>query len=563
MQTETRQCQSCKQEFFIDLDDFAFYQTIKVPPPTWCPRCRRLRRFAWTGYHILYKRPCTKTGEQLISIYHPDAPYKTYRQDIWWSDQWDPKSYGREYDFSRPFFEQYDELLKDVPSPVLHTSHATLVHSEYCNAVSDLKNCYLLFMADRAENCAYFNSCSIAKDCLDLTFSNNNELCYDGLNITKCYRTIFSEDCSECHDVYFSKDLVGCSDCFGCIGLRKKQFHIFNQPYAKEEYQKKIKEFDFGSYVRMCEYRSQADAHFLKFPRKNFHGIKAYNSSGDYLYNCKNVRNSYWVDTAEDVRYSELLQALNTAKSYDYSGFAYNAEWVYECTWVGINTSNVKFCYWNYSAHDVEYCYGCHSSGNLFGCAGLRNGEYCILNKQYSKEGYFEMVEKIKKQMSEVPYMDKLGRKYQYGEFFPAEICPWKYNETRAQEYFPITKEEALVNGFSWRDPDLREYQMATMAIPDHIKDVTDDILQAIFKCEACGRNYRLIRMELEFYRRMNLPIPRKCYLCRDGERIRKLNPMDIYDRTCAKCGKDIQTSYAPDRPEIVYCEGCYQSEVV
>ncbi|MBI2623693.1 MAG: hypothetical protein HYW65_03940 [Candidatus Liptonbacteria bacterium] len=561
MNSEQRQCQSCKQKFTIEPDDFAFYETIKVPPPTWCPRCRRLRRFAWTGYHILYKRPCD-TGEQLISIYHPDAPYTTYTQEKWWSDEWDSKSYGRVYDFSRPFFEQYDELLKSVPSPTLHTEHSTLVNSEYCNAVSDLKNCYLLFMADRAENCAYFHSCSIAKDSLDLTFSNSNELCYDGLNLTKCYRALFSENCSECRDVYFSKDLVGCSDCFGCIGLRKKQFHIFNQPYSKEEYQQKIKEFDFGSYARMREYKEKAATHFLKFPRKNFHTLKAYNSSGDYLYNCKNVRDSFWVDTAEDVRYSELLQAQNSAKCYDYSGFSLNAQWVYECTWVGINTSNVKFCYWNYSAHDVEYCYGCHSSGNLFGCVGVRNSEYCILNKQYSKEEYLDLVEKIKKQMSEIPYTDTLGRKYRYGDYFPNEICPWRYNETRAQEYFPVAKEEALAKGFSWRDPDLREYQQATMVIPDHINDVKDDILQAILKCEECGKNYRLIRMELEFYRHMNIPIPRKCYLCRDLGRIRELNPMDIYSRICAKCGKDMQTSYAPARPEIVYCEACYQNEV-
>ncbi len=29
------------------------------------------------------------------------------------------------------------------------------------------------------------------------------------------------------------------------------------------------------------------------------------------------------------------------------------------------------------------------------------------------------------------------------------------------------------------------------------------------------------------------------------------------------RCPNEFETSYAPDRPEIVYCESCYQSEVV
>jgi hypothetical protein len=383
------------------------------------------------------------------------------------------------------------------------------------------------------------------------------------LNLDRCYRALFSRDCADCHDIYLCQDLVGCSDCFGCIGLRQKQFHIFNQPYSKEDYHKKLKELDCGSYTRLRELRKEAAAHFLKFPRKNFHTLKAYNSSGDYLYNCKNVHDSYWVDTAEDIRYSQFLQALNSAKCYDYSGFALNAEWIYECAWVGINTKNLRFTYWNYSAHDLDYCFGCHSSGNLFGCVSVRNGEYCILNKQYSKEEYFDLVRRIKEQMAQVPYKDVLGREYRYGDFFPNELCPWKYNETRGHEYFPLAKEQALAAGFGWRDPDTREYQESTVQLPDHIKDATDDILKETLKCADCGKNYLLIRLELDFYRRLNIPQPRECPLCRGLGRIRELNPMGIYDRTCAKCSKAIQTSYAPERPEIVYCEQCYQAEVV
>ena len=121
----------------------------------------------------------------------------------------------------------------------------------------------------------------------------------------------------------------------------------------------------------------------------------------------------------------------------------------------------------------------------------------------------------------------------------------------------------AKEQGFIWREDDKKVYKPQTVTLPDHIRDVSDSVLQEILTCENCGKNYQVIQMELEFLRRYNLPIPNQCPLCRDRARINSLNSIKIYYRTCANCHKDIQTSYAPDRPEIVYCEQCYRAEVV
>src|SRR3989344_4360032 len=231
---------------------------------------------------------------------------------------------------------------------------------------------------------------------------------------------------------------------------------------------------------------------------------------------------------------------------------------MYECCWCGLDSRNVKFSGWNYFNHDIEYCFGCHHSSNLFGCVNIPRGEYCILNKQCSKEEYWNLLPKIKKQMMEVPYSDRLGRKYYYGEMLPAELSPWAYNEATVYEWFPITKEEAILKGLNWRDLDPRSYQDTTMEIPEHIKDVEENVLQAVLKCANCGKNYQIIKKELQFLRRFNFPIPRQCPLCRDRARIKLLNPMTIFERSCAKCNEGIETSYAPTRPEIVYCESCY-----
>src|SRR3989344_3296041 len=144
MNTETRQCQNCKSNFIIEPDDFAFYEKIHVPPPTFCPECRMQRRMIWRNIMALHRNTCRAPGhsEDLVSIFHPRTPVTVYDQKYWWSDEWDPLSYGKPYDFSRPFFEQYRDLFRAVPHPNL--SNKNPVGTEYSNMTVDSKNCYLI-----------------------------------------------------------------------------------------------------------------------------------------------------------------------------------------------------------------------------------------------------------------------------------------------------------------------------------------------------------------------------------------------------------------------------------
>jgi len=553
MNSETKNCQNCKSEFTIESDDFAFYEMMKVPPPTWCPRCRMIRRLGWEGQRMLYKRPCAFTGDNIITFYHPDSPHVIYRQDIWWSDKWDPKSYGREYDPARPFFEQWGELFHETPLPALHTEHTTMVESDYCNAAANLKNCYLVFSADNSKDCAYGRGVNDATNTIDAKNVHFTELCHDVIMVDKSYQVFSSQYCENSYDIWFSRDLAGCSNCIGCINLRSKQNHIFNKPVTKEEFQRFVQELDLGSHAKRLEFRRKAEAFFLTQPRKAVRNIRAVRSSGDYLYDCKNVRDSYLVYGGENMRYCHFQEVAKTVNAYDYSSFGLGAELVYEAAWCGLSVYNLKFGVWNYHARDIEYCFGCHGSGNLFGCIGIRNGEYSILNKAYAKEEYLALRERI------IADMKKRG---EYGEFFPAELSPWAYNESRGPEIVSLTKQEAIAYGFAWREENPRQYREATTITPDHINDVPDTLTKEILKCENCGRNYQIIFSELAFYRRFSIPIPHECPLCRDNARTLFLNPAMIYMRTCAKCNQRIETSYAPDRPEIVYCESCYQNEV-
>jgi hypothetical protein len=214
---------------------------------------------------------------------------------------------------------------------------------------------------------------------------------------------------------------------------------------------------------------------------------------------------------------------------------------------------------------DSDYTDWCHEVHDLFGCVSLRNKSYCILNKQYSKDDYEILRTKI---------IEDMTKRGEYGEFFPKEIAPFAYNETVVQEFAQLTKAQALARGFRWRDPDTRDY-VATVqasALLDSVLDVTDTILKETISCahagtcnDSCTTAFRIIPSELAFYRDINLPLPRLCPNCRHAERLTYRNPFKLWHRTCMKagCKSEFETPYAPERPEIVYCESCFQEAVL
>ena len=593
-------CQNCKNSFVIEPEDFKFYEKIKVPPPTWCPECRMVRQMNFRNERSLYNRKCDAVGhsEVLVSMFPPQSRVKVYDYKFWWSDSWDALEYGRDYDFSRPFFEQFDDLMESVPHPNLVNKNT--INSDYCNSVLDLKNCYLVFAASVVENTFYSSWLDFVKDSMDNFWTVKCELCYESLLCDESYNIKFCGFCLQCIDSSFLWDCRGCSNCFGCIGLRNKSYHIFNKPYPKEEYFKKINEYDVGSYISLKRLFEEFKRFRLDYPYRFARITRSINSTGDNIQNSKNAFNCFDIrgDGAEDCRYVSVIVGKDIKDAHSTFIIVTNGSLIYDSASI-INASSILFSKKIWTGHNIQYSYNCHGCNNLFACIGLRSKSYCILNKQYTKEEYLKLVARIMKHMDEMPYVDKKGRIYKYGEFFPPELSPFAYNETIAQEYFPLTKEEAIEKGYSWKDPEPRNYkiQISNDKLPDHIKDVKDDIVGQVIECqhqgkcnEQCTEAYKIIPQELAFLRKMNLPLPRLCPNCRHYQRIRQRNPLKLWHRRCEcegqksktknqnqytntadhihhkkdeHCPNEFETTYAPERPEIVYCEQCYLREVV
>jgi hypothetical protein len=269
------------------------------------------------------------------------------------------------------------------------------------------------------------------------------------------------------------------------------------------------------------------------------------------------------VGGVENCKWAQLITVKPAKDCYDYSGWGNNAELVYESSAVGENVSNVKFTYHSFTdISNLEYCLWDVGGKNNFGCVSLKRKPYCILNKQYSKEEYEKLRGKIIADMKVNPYIDAIGRKFYYGEFFPPDMSRFPYNKSNAMRFFPKTKEEALSMGYEWDDsvsPTV-EYTILASDLPDKIAETTDEILKEVIKCDTCERSYRIVQGELNLLRKMNLPVPHECPKCRENARFAKINMPGMYHRNCAKCGEKIYTPYAPEDPRIVYCVKDYQA---
>jgi hypothetical protein len=554
-------CKQCSQAFEITDEDLAFYDKVSpvfngkkelITPPTQCHHCRLQRRMACVNQLSLYERTCDLTGSSIISNIRPGSPYKVYRQQDWHGDAWDALEYGKDFDFKRPFFDQWNELCLAVPRPSLFTGYEFDENAAYTNHSGKNKDCYLIFDSDENRDCYYSYSINSCVNCLDCFRVRKSELCYQCVDCVQCYGSSYLQDCDNCTQSMFLKNCTGCKNCLMCSNLKNKEYHVENKQVTKEEFEK-YKSM-LNSTGTITSSHARFDALKLEHPQKYMHGMQNENVVGDYLVNCKDAYMCFDSEDLWDCRY--VFQGFMPLKSCMDIQECGDGELLYECSVMGYNVHSSAFCsHVLASISDMYYCSLCPHSKNCFGCIGLQRKQYCVFNKQYTKEEYETLVPKI------IAHMRSTN---EWSEFFPITISTYAYNESLAQDYYPMTKEEVLAKGWAWLDESDKQgqYLGPQIAVPETIEEVDDDICKKILTCEASGKQYKIIPQELKFYRQMQLPIPRESFFVRHKNRMKLRNPRKLWQRSCAKCLKDIQTTYRPDRPEIIYCERCYLETV-
>jgi len=133
--------------------------------------------------------------------------------------------------------QQIKELRKRVPNLGIHQ-----VQCENCigNHISQSGNCLQCFDIFASEDCLYNVEANGNKNCCDLTVCFETEWSY------QCVQSPLCHNCNFLYQVDSSKDCEFCAysrnlrNCFGCVYLENKEYHILNKPYAPNEYKKEV-----------------------------------------------------------------------------------------------------------------------------------------------------------------------------------------------------------------------------------------------------------------------------------------------------------------------------------
>lgn len=549
----------CGQTFDVTDEDLAFYQkmppmfggkTCSIPPPTRCPDCRTVRRMRCRNERFLYRRTCDLSGKSILSSYPSGTPFPVYEREEWLSDRWDPMTYGRAIKVDQSFLAQFGELLQAVPRAALNGKNVE--NCDYCNFSFNSRDCYLTPCSYYSESLLYSYWMLYAKDCVDCSYLFRSQRCYESTDCNhsyECFHCTLCHSCSDCHQSY---DCVGCSHCFGCVGLRHKSYCVFNEQLTPDAYAKQLPVLR-EKFATDHALRRTRDALMSPHPRRASTQEKTEECTGDYVFESSRCTSSFQVFLSQDCRF--LQDADSTHDSMD----TYHAGWsrlLYE-TYSPVRLHSAAFSTQCWDGSNVYYCDTCQSCTDCFGCVALKHGRYCILNKQYTKEEYERLVPVI---------IGTMRRDGHWGEF-PLPVSDMHtYNETMAQEYFPLTKDQALTRGYRWSDYEVplpkAEKIIKASDLPSSIDDIPDDILRWAIECDTTKKLFKVIKQELDFYRQMSLPVPRLHPDERHRRRMALRNPRKLWSRQCAKCSKPIETTYAPDRLETVFCEECYLKEV-
>lgn len=205
---------------------------------------------------------------------------------------------------------------------------------------------------------------------------------------------------------------------------------------------------------------------------------------------------------------------------------------------------------------DVEYSELLSSCEHCFGCIGLHQKRFCIFNKQYTEEAYYDLVDRIKTAML------KAG---EYGEFFPYATALISYNASHADVMYPLKKEDVLRLGARW-------YEVPTNDIPDarpiselpvRLTETTDEILKYGYACPISGRPFRIVGPELELHRKLNVALPRSHPTLRRKLLMRKHGQLRFYAGNCVTCQSPYQTRIPPEKNLPIICESCYQKVLI
>ncbi len=345
-------------------------------------------------------------------------------------------------DNQKSFFKTLGQLFKTVPKELCFQMGSG-ENTDYADVVWWSRNVYLSnFIVYDCENVCYsmvarehcvniFNSLMIFKNCDNV---------YSSVWVIESYNIFYSRYIKNSSDIWFSKNLIWCTHCIWCSDLENKSYCIQNKQYNKEEYFQKYK-------------------HLLanKWKFSKFFGQVSWEGQN---FGSNNVTGNFVIDS-EEVKDCHLSYNLKKSNKVIFGWWEYGDEnfvdvfiwgawqWknIYAVNWTA-ETENVYCSTLVVKSSEIYYSFWLDACSYCFGCIGLKNKSYCILNKQYTKEERYDKVDEIFTQME---------KDWTLWKFFPWSMNPFYFNDTAAYLIDDtFTKEEVEAEGYLRRDEKIK-----------------------------------------------------------------------------------------------------------
>ena len=558
----TRKCkwagehQYCEGEFKIESEDINFLKMLRAPAPNYCPTCRRIRRLVYMNFSRLFVRKCDVPGhnENMISILSSECPFPVYDYKYFIGDEFNPFSFGITYNHGDDPIEVLTSLRKVFPMPSFLNRDPSSVNSDYSNGGRDLKNGYYVMACYHVEDAWYSGMLTKCRNVMDSRVLIDSEFVYEGLYSFNIYKSSFIYFSNDCLESMFLFDCRNCQNCFGCVNLRNAKYCVYNEQFTKEQYEEFLKSVYPLSRKSLQGYEEKFWGLVKNLPMNGSRNVASDNVAGVNIKNSKNLFDVVDANNAENIRHADGPTFHNDSMDLLFSG---KSSYLYMTTNIGSQSSRVKFSVSSKFCTDSEFIFNSKNLNHCFMCFGLQNKSYCVLNKQYDENEYYKIVDEIKFAML---------NKGEYSDGVGMEFSAQSYNFSLGQVAFPLTDEQILkLGGYVAEEPESNVGNTETIKYSDlsiYIDDINDNIVNKAIICEESGRPFKIVSTELDFYRRMNLPLPNIHPLLRIQRRIRFVPDGKKYKTVCQKCDKDMESVFDPKEKYILYCEKCYQQEV-
>ncbi len=411
-----------------------------------------------------------------------------------------------------PFLQQFQKFFSTSPKMAL-LDYGNNENVRYADTVYGAKNSYMTISVwDICENVLYsitiFGHCTNVLNSMLIT--SNCENIYHCVNVTDSFNIFYSKYIHNCANIRFSSNLIWCQECIFCSWLENKQYHINNVSYTKEEFHKQKE----AILARKSEYIS-----FFQNLSNEASPRSVNNCKWNGISFSENLEDAYFVSRVVNGR--NILLGDGTPLSndlYDVVDIS-KVDNAYGWMWVWQNSTHM-YCWANASTcNHVLYSYFMDTCSYCLGCIGLKNKQFCILNKEYTKEERFILANKIFAQMES---------DWTLWAFFPGWMCPFYFNDTLAYLVDDsFTKEEVTKEWYLRRDGESRVDVPAdaeVITIQDFgqfqgvnqqgKREINPEILKKVIQ-DANWNYYRIVPMELDFLQKHSLPLPEMYWLDR------------------------------------------------